>query len=72
MSNKQYLRNINEGDASFEGRQSNGLTAKTDGSTIMYGPANQASTEQLESGENIYINGNTGSIFALIPAEKNI
>jgi hypothetical protein len=72
MPDKQYLRNTNEGDASLEGRQSNGLTAKTDGSTIMYGPANQASTEQLESGENIDINGNTGSVFALIPAEKNI
>jgi hypothetical protein len=75
MSNKQYLRSIDVGDASFEGRQSNGLTAKTDGTTLLYSGVNKSQLEQLETQTdvtNVAINGNVGTIVAIIPAEKNI
>ena len=37
MANKkQFFRDVNPGDVSIEGRQSNGITAKSDGSVILY------------------------------------
>ena len=75
MSNKQYLRSIDEGDAAFEGRASNGISAKANGSTLLYSGVSKLQLEQLESQTditNVSIDGNIGNIIAIIPANKDI
>lgn len=67
MSEKQYFRDIEEGDAVFEGRSSNGITTKTDGSVLVYTGANSQNSKGT-----VNIDGNNSTIMAIITADKSI
>ena len=46
---KQFFRDIQPGDVSIEGRQSNGITAKSDGSVILYSGVKDNELDSLQN-----------------------
>jgi hypothetical protein len=70
---KQFFRNIQPGDVSIEGRQSNGITAKSDGSVILYSGVKENELENLQNyNGNIPIDGYLGNIIAVLKADQNV
>lgn len=70
---KQFFRNIQPGDVSVEGRQSNGITAKADGSVILYSGVKEDELENLQNyNGNIPVDGYLGNIIAVLKADQNI
>ena len=74
MANKkQFFRDVNPGDVSIEGRQSNGITARADGSVILYSGVKNNELENLQNyNGNIPIDGYLGNIIAVLKADQEI
>ena len=67
--NKQYFRDIQSGDVSIEGRQSNGITADNAGNVFIYSGLNNNELQTLEQQNfngNVAINGNINSFLGII------
>jgi len=70
---KQFFRDIQPGDVSIEGRQSNGITAKSDGSVILYSGVKNNELENLQNyNGNIPIDGYLGNIIAVLKADQEV
>jgi hypothetical protein len=74
MANKkQFFRDVNPGDVSIEGRQSNGITARADGSVILYSGVKNNELENLQNyNGNIPIDGYLGNIIAVLKADQEV
>ena len=74
MANKkQFFRDINPGDVSIEGRQSNGITARADGSVILYSGVKNNELENLQNyNGNVPIDGYLGNIIAVLKADQGV
>ena len=74
MANKkQFFRDINPGDVSIEGRQSNGITARADGSVILYSGVKDNELDSLQNyNGNIPVDGYLGNIIAVLKADQNV
>lgn len=74
MANKkQFFRDINPGDVSIEGRQSNGITARSDGSVILYSGVKDDELENLQDyNGNIPVDGYLGNIIAVLKSEQEV
>lgn len=70
---KQFFRNIQPGDVSIEGRQSNGIMAKSDGSVILYSGIKDNELDNLQNyNGNIPVDGYLGNIIAVLKADQNV
>jgi hypothetical protein len=70
---KQFFRDINPGDVSIEGRQSNGITARSDGSVILYSGVKDNELENLQNyNGNIPVDGYLGNIIAVLKSEQEV
>ena len=70
---KQFFRDIQPGDVSIEGRQSNGITAKSDGSVILYSGVKDNELDSLQNyNGNVPIDGYLGNIIAVLKADQNV
>jgi hypothetical protein len=70
---KQFFRDIQPGDVSIEGRQSNGITAKSDGSVILYSGVKDNELDSLQNyNGNVPIDGYLGNIIAVLKADQGV
>lgn len=70
---RQFFRDINPGDVSIEGRQSNGMTARSDGSVILYSGVKENELENLQNyNGNIPVDGYLGNIIAVLKADQEV
>lgn len=74
MANKkQFFRDVNPGDVSIEGRQSNGITARADGSVILYSGIKDNELESLQNyNGNVPIDGYLGNIIAVLKSDQGV
>ena len=70
---KQFFRDIQPGDVSIEGRQSNGLTARSDGSVILYSGVKDNELDNLQNyNGNVPVDGYLGNIIAVLKSDQNV
>jgi hypothetical protein len=74
MANKkQFFRDVNPGDVSIEGRQSNGITARADGSVILYSGVKDNELDSLQNyNGNVPIDGYLGNIIAVLKSDQGV
>jgi len=70
---RQFFRDINPGDVSVEGRQSNGITARADGSVILYSGVKENELDNLQKyNGTIPTDGYLGNIIAVLKSDQEV
>ena len=70
---KQFFREIQPGDVSIEGRQSNGITAKSDGSVILYSGVKDNELDNLQNyNGTVPIDGYYSNIIAVLKSDQKV